>query len=148
MGKIIGRILRILAWIMPFYQFRASLWRRSGVIIGHGVYIGNLTYIDGEYPHLVQIDDWVSIGPHAIILAHSGGSPYHHRTEIFHQKPQPVHLKRGAWIASGAIILPGVTIGEGSIIAAGSVVSKDIPDFVIAAGNPARVVKKLKQVKK
>lgn len=148
MGKLLGRILRILAWIAPFYQFRASLLRKSGVKVGKGVYIGNLTYIDGEYPHLITIDDEVSIGPHVIILAHSGGSPYHHKTKIFHQPPKPVWLKRGAWIASGAIILPGVTIGKGSIIAAGSVVNRDIPDFSIAAGNPARVVSKLERPKK
>jgi acetyltransferase-like isoleucine patch superfamily enzyme len=54
-----------------------------------------------------------------------------------------VLIKRGAWIGSGAIILPGVTVGIGSIIAAGAVVSRDIPDFSVAAGNPARVVSKL-----
>lgn len=112
--------------------------------IGNGVYIGNLTYFDGEYPHLITIEDFVSVGPQVSILAHSGGSPYHTRTGIFHEKPKPVVLKKGAWIATGAIILPGVTIGEGAIVAAGAVVSKDVPDFAVAAGNPARVVKKMK----
>ena len=42
-----------------------------------------------------------------------------------------------------AIILKGVTIGEGAIVAAGSVVTKDVPDFTLVAGNPARVIKKL-----
>lgn len=148
MGKLIGRILRILAWIAPFYQFRASLWRKCGVKIGKRVYIGNLTYIDSAYPHLITMEDDVSIGPHVCILAHSGGSPYHQRTKIFHQPPKPVHIKRGAWIASGSIILPGVSIGKGSIVAAGSVVNRNIPDFSIAAGNPARVVSKLEKPKK
>jgi acetyltransferase-like isoleucine patch superfamily enzyme len=148
LGKIIGRILRVLAWIAPIYQFRTSIWRRCGVKIGKRVYIGNLAFFDGEYPHLITIDDEASIGPMSIILAHSGGSPYHHQTGIFNQPPQPVHIKRGAWIGSNAIILPGVTIGEGAIVAAGSVVNREVPDLSIVAGNPARVVSKLPEPKK
>ena len=52
-----------------------------------------------------------------------------------------VRIKRNAHIGIGAIIMPGVTIGEGSIIGAGAVVTKDIPDFSIAVGVPARVIK-------
>ena len=95
----------------------------------------------------LKIEDLVSVGPLAVILAHSGGSLYHQRTKTFKQKPKPVLIKKGAWIAAGAIVLPGVTIGKGSIIAAGSVVSKDIPDFCVAAGNPARVVRKIEREK-
>ena len=53
------------------------------------------------------------------------------------------HIKKNVWIGSGATILPGVTVGENSIIGAMSVVTKDIPDNVIAFGNPARVVRKI-----
>ena len=52
-------------------------------------------------------------------------------------------IKDNVWIGEKSMILKGVTIGEGSIIAAGSVVSKDVPPYVIVAGNPARVVKEL-----
>ena len=45
------------------------------------------------------------------------------------------------WIGGGAIILPGVTIGDNVVIGAGSIVTKDIPDNVIAAGNPCRVIR-------
>lgn len=54
-----------------------------------------------------------------------------------------VVLKRGAWIGANAIILPGVTIGKNSVIGAGSVVTKSVPDYVIAVGNPAKVIKNL-----
>ncbi|MDE6899147.1 MAG: sugar O-acetyltransferase, partial [Lawsonibacter sp.] len=47
------------------------------------------------------------------------------------------------WIAGNVVILPGVTIGSNSVIGAGSVVSKDIPDWVIAVGSPCRVVRKI-----
>lgn len=55
----------------------------------------------------------------------------------------PILIKKNAWIGQRAIIGKGVTIGENSIIGAGSVVIKDIPDNVVAAGNPAKVVKEL-----
>ena len=52
-----------------------------------------------------------------------------------------VKIRENAWIGEKVIILPGVTIGKNSIIGAGSVVTKSIPDFAIACGNPAKVIK-------
>lgn len=81
-------------------------------------------------------------------MAHSSASPYLSRLKIFYEPPKKVIIKDGAWIASGAIILPGVTVGQGSIVAAGAVVSKDVADHTIVAGNPARAISKLKKPKK
>jgi acetyltransferase-like isoleucine patch superfamily enzyme len=53
----------------------------------------------------------------------------------------PVVVEDNVWIGANTIVLPGVRIGNGSIIGAGSVVTKDIPAFSLAAGNPARVIK-------
>jgi len=52
-------------------------------------------------------------------------------------------VEDGCWIGYGALILPGVTIGKNSIIGAGSVVARDIPNGVVAAGNPCRVIREL-----
>ena len=49
------------------------------------------------------------------------------------------------WIGANAVICGGVTIGEGSVIGAGSVVTKDIPPMVVAAGNPCRVIREVKE---
>ncbi|MCJ7651750.1 MAG: acyltransferase, partial [Candidatus Lokiarchaeota archaeon] len=57
--------------------------------------------------------------------------------------PSPVRIKKGAWLGLHSIVLGGVTIGEGSVIAAGAVVTKDVPDFALAGGVPAKVLKYL-----
>ena len=54
---------------------------------------------------------------------------------------QRITIRRGAWIGAHAIVLPGVTVGVNSVIAAGAVVTKDVPDYAVAVGNPARVVR-------
>jgi UDP-2-acetamido-3-amino-2,3-dideoxy-glucuronate N-acetyltransferase len=56
---------------------------------------------------------------------------------------EPTLIKNGASIGSGATILSKVTVGEGAIVGAGSVVTKDVPDHAIAAGNPAKVLRSL-----
>ena len=53
----------------------------------------------------------------------------------------PVHIEDDVWIGAGSIILPGVTIGRGSVIGAGSVVTRDIPENVVAVGSPCRVLR-------
>ena len=55
---------------------------------------------------------------------------------------QPVRIGSGSWLGHGVVVLPGVTIGEHVTIAAGSVVTRDLPDRCVAAGSPARVVRR------
>ena len=56
---------------------------------------------------------------------------------------KPVVVKKGAWVGAGSTILPGVTVGKYAIVGAASVVTKDIPDYAVAVGNPAKVIKYL-----
>jgi acetyltransferase-like isoleucine patch superfamily enzyme len=66
------------------------------------------------------------------------------RTSVLRQgldKIQPVRVKKGAWLGQNVVVCPGVTIGIGAVIGANSVVTRDIPDFAVAAGAPARIVK-------
>jgi acetyltransferase-like isoleucine patch superfamily enzyme len=89
----------------------------------------------------------LTIGNFVRIAAHVAIVPSNHiyddpDTPIYLQgiKAHGIVIKDDVWIGAGAIILDGVTIGYGSIVAAGSVVAKDIPEYAIVAGVPARVI--------
>ena len=60
---------------------------------------------------------------------------------------KPVVIEDGAWIGAGATILPGVRVGKHAIVGAMAVVTKDVPDYGVAVGNPAKVVKFLEPEK-
>ena len=57
----------------------------------------------------------------------------------------PINIGKNVWIGAGVIVLPGVNIGDNSVIGAGSVVTKDIPENVVAFGNPCRVVRMINE---
>lgn len=78
----------------------------------------------------------VSIGPKATILTLS----HDPQSDDFADKGGAVVVGDHAWIAYGAVILPGVTIGEGAVVAAGAVVTKDVAPYTIVGGNPAREI--------
>jgi acetyltransferase-like isoleucine patch superfamily enzyme len=59
-------------------------------------------------------------------------------------KKQSIIIEDHAWVATRAMVLKGVRIGKGAVVAAGSVVTKDVPDYTVVAGVPARIVKTLK----
>ncbi len=59
------------------------------------------------------------------------------------EKASPITIQDNVWIGGKVCILPGVTIGEGAVIGAGSVVTKDIPPYSLAVGNPAKVIRKI-----
>jgi acyl-[acyl carrier protein]--UDP-N-acetylglucosamine O-acyltransferase len=109
--------------------------------------IGSNARLNGP---LLQADTLIEIGPDCIIgQAHILDSDMHSLALDRRVNPEapvrtaPVILERNVWVARGAAILPGVRIGEGSVIGYGSVVSGDVPPRVVAAGNPARVVRSL-----
>jgi maltose O-acetyltransferase len=60
------------------------------------------------------------------------------------QKDQPITIEDDVWVGTRVTILPGVTVGKGSIIGAGAVVTKDVPPYCIAAGNPAKIIRSRK----
>ena len=57
--------------------------------------------------------------------------------------PRPVNIGKNVWIGSNSTICPGVTIGDNAVIGAGSVVTKDVPENMVAVGVPAKVIKSI-----
>ena len=102
------------------------------VIIGDGVNISCGVFI----PENVIIEEDVFIGPHTVFT----NDKYPPSKGKWRSDP-PTIVRKGAKIGANCTILPGVVIGEGSAVGAGSVVTKDVPDGFIVAGNPARVIK-------
>ena len=98
----------------------------EGVTIEDEVFIGhNVTFINDIYPRATA----------------AGGAL---QTEA-DWKVMPTFIRKGASVGSSATILAGVTIGEGAIVGAGAVVTKDVPARTIAAGNPARILRKIEE---
>lgn len=56
---------------------------------------------------------------------------------------KPIVIREGAWIGAGATILPGIEVGKHAVIGAGAVVTKDVPDYAVVVGNPAKVIRTL-----
>lgn len=109
------------------------------VSLGSGSALGYNCQIRGE----VRIGSDVMCGPEVVIFTEGHIMSDVARPMRLQGKlpTQPVTIGDDVWIGQRAMILPGVTIGSGVVIAAGSVVTKDVPDFAIVAGNPARLVR-------
>jgi acetyltransferase-like isoleucine patch superfamily enzyme len=137
-------ILQSIAYSSPHPGLAVRMQRARGVEIGKNCYIGPHVQIDLIHPEMVKIEDNVTIGTNTMIFAHSVASANPFLKSIgYGRKIEPVIIKKGAVIYPGCIITAGITIGVNSMIAVGSVVADTIPDYCIAVGNPARVVKKI-----
>jgi acetyltransferase-like isoleucine patch superfamily enzyme len=128
---------------------------RENNIIGDNVSIGSHTVVEREniignnvrihsncfIPEFVLIEDNVWIGPSVTIL-----NVLHPPCPRFEECAKNVRIKRNAKIGGSVTIGPRVTIGENSLIGMGSVVTEDIPNNVLAYGNPAQVIKKIDEM--
>lgn len=113
----------------------------QNIFLGNNIYLVDTLINAGDKEGKVIIEDDVFFG-HGVKLLARGHNYTKYNTQRQREVTQkPIHIKEGAWIASGAIILGGVIIGKHSVIAAGSIVNKDVPDYAIVAGNPARLIK-------
>ena len=112
---------------------------------GRGVRLGDNSDIgmDALVVGPVTIGRDVMMGPRCVVLAtsHEFADVDVPMNQQGFSAPRPIVIGDDVWIGAGSTVLPGVTIGSGSIIGAGSVVTRDVPAYSVAAGNPARVLR-------
>lgn len=117
----------------------------NNVIIPTGTTLGNLP---GDEKSIIYIEDDVLLGPNVSIYS---------STHKFQNINIPIknqgylvaetRLKKGCWIGVNSVILPGVTIGQNSVVGANSVVNKDVPDYTVVGGIPAKIIKRTNDTK-
>lgn len=115
-------------------HWRARFFAPEGVQIGSNTIIGNDAFLDGRSGLTIGNNVNISGGVNIFSREHDVQSPF------FAEIGGPVVIEDYGYIASRALILPGVRIGQGAVVAAGAVVTKDVPAYSIVGGVPARVI--------
>ena len=125
-------------------DLRLWMYRAMGIHIGQHVFIGLDTYLDCQFPELIQIEDDVTISFRVMVIVHDDARRMD-RVEAGagHGTVAPVRLRKGCYLGAGCTVLPGVTVGEGAVVAAGAVVTRDVAPHTVVAGVPARILKTL-----
>lgn len=139
----------------------ANLDGHGAIELGDNVWLGRASYVHVWPGAKLTIDRDTYLGRGTIILVHRSVrighhcmiAPYSHITDVNHGmapdrlmrdqplESYPIDIGNDVWLGAGCSVLPGVHIGQGSVIGARAVVTKDIPEYAIAVGLPARVIK-------
>lgn len=133
--ELLGKVGKNLIVTQPFY-----------CDFGYNIEIGDNFYTN--YNCIILDGAKVTIGNNVFIAPNCCISTANHPLDAEQRNKgieyaTPITIKDSVWIGASVTILSGVTIGENSVIGAGSVVTKDIPDGVIAVGNPCKVLRKI-----
>lgn len=135
----------LLSPILP-RKLRPAILRSIGCTVGKNVFIGDNVHVDAGHADLIIIEERAHVAGGCRLLCHQRDLSHYYVGDDYAKlgyKLAPIHLKKGCLVGMESFILPGVTVGEGSIVGAGSLVTKDIPDWCIATGRPAKVVKQI-----
>jgi maltose O-acetyltransferase len=112
----------------------AQFFNPAGVEIGKGTIVGQNAFLDGR--STLIIGKYVDIASDVMIY----NSEHDINSEFFDAVSSPVEIGDYVFIGPRVIILPGVKVGKGAVIAAGAVVTKDVPEYTIVGGVPAKII--------
>ena len=123
----------------------STIWSAHGLVIGDFAAIGRqcTVEVDGTIGHFLMAGARVLIVGRADHDLEAVGTPMLHSPWVGDREPLPadrVDIGDDVWIGAGAVVLGGVRIGSGAVIGAGSVVTRSLPAFSVAVGNPARQI--------
>lgn len=119
-----------------------NIYMGNNIILRGGTQLHGSSKLGGA---TITIEDDVLIAPDVFITVNNHNfSDISIPVSMQGGNEKSVHIKTGAWIGYGAIVLQGVTIGKNSVVAAGAVVTKDVQDYTVVGGIPAKVIKTIK----
>jgi maltose O-acetyltransferase len=124
----------------------ADIQPRFSCDYGYNIRIGRNAFVNYNCVFLdcaaIDIGDDLQMGP--AVQLYTGTHPLERELRVAGwETSAPIRIGDAVWFGGGAIVLPGVTIGDGCVIGAGSVVTRDVPAGSVAAGNPARIIRRL-----
>ncbi len=131
-GKTVDKSFRLFP---PFYTDCGK-----NITVGKNVFINSCCHFQDQGG--VFIEDGVLIGHNVVFATLNHDILPEKRQSIY---PAPIKIGKNVWIGSNSTILSGVTIGNDAVIGAGSVVTKDVPENCVVAGNPAKIIKHIKE---
>ena len=115
---------------------------------GYNIAVGNRLFINHNCVILdaapVTCGDCVCIGPNCAFYTATHPLDVKRRNEGL-EWAYPIHVGSNVWFGGGVTVLPGITIGDGTVVGAGSVVTHNLPDHVLAYGNPCKVVRRIEE---
>jgi maltose O-acetyltransferase len=138
--RLVGVSIGPRTLVMSSLRISGGAGAARRVRIGADCFINEDCVIDATAD--VQIGNDVNFGQGVLVTTsgHAVGSPERRAGLI---QPEPVRIGDGAWLASRVIVLPGIEIGEGAIVGAGAVVTRSVAPHTLAAGVPAREIRRL-----
>jgi acetyltransferase-like isoleucine patch superfamily enzyme len=142
-------VMRVRGWLLrPSFKTcgrNLQVARRVTINFTNHLEIGRDVYIaTGCWLHAwggITLEDEVQLGPY-VVLASGDHTRQSGSYRFGPSRLAPIRLCRGSWVAAHATVTKGVTLGRGTLVAANSVATCDVPDFAMAAGVPARIIRK------
>ena len=141
------KAMKAVACAFPLNAVRRSALRAAGYDIGEDVYVGEGLQVTDELASPLaaglRIGDRASLAQRVIVILSSHPNDSELRWHVG-VRTGVVEIGHDAWIGAAAILLPGVKVGHHAIVGAGAVVTRDVEPWTVAAGNPARPIRRLR----